>query len=200
MLKVGLTGGLATGKSFVGKALASLGCELVQADAIGREVMRPGGEAFDPILREFGRGILAPEGVIDRKRLAGIVFENPERLEALNRLVHPPVIRRQERIMAEIARRNPNAIVVWEAAVMIEAGTHGNMDRVLVVVCSEAQQVERAVARGGLTREQALARIRRQMPLEEKRKFAHYIIDTSGSEAETLRRVEEVYNLLKSAA
>lgn len=199
MLKVGLTGGLASGKSFVGQAFVGLGCYLIQADEIGREVMQPGGEAFEPIVREFGQGILAPDGSIDRKRLASIVFDSPERLAALNRLVHPPVIRRQDRMMEEIAARDPGAIVVAEAAVMIEAGAYKRLDKIVLAVCTEEQQVDRAMRRSGLSREEALARIRHQMPLEEKHSFADYVIDTSGTEEETLRQVREVYNLLRSA-
>ncbi len=198
MLTVGLTGGLATGKSFVGEALGRLGCRVVRADEIGREVMEKGGEAYGPVVREFGEGILDAEGAIDRKRLAALVFDNPERLAALNAIVHPAVLRRQEEIFAAIAAEDPDAIVIWEAAVMIEAGTHTRMDKVIVTVCREDQQLERAVARGGLSREEALARIRRQMPLEEKRRYADYVIDTSGSEGETLAQVERVYNLLQS--
>jgi dephospho-CoA kinase len=200
MLKVGLTGGLASGKSFVGNAFASLGCRLIKADEIGREVMQPGGEAFEPVVREFGPGILAPDGSIDRRRLASLVFDFPDRLAALNRLVHPPVIRRQDQQLNEIAARDPGAIVVVEAAVMIEAGTYRRLDKMVVAVCTEEQQVDRAMRRSGLTREEALARIRRQMPLEEKRRYADYVIDTSGTEEETLRQVQEVYNLLRSAA
>jgi dephospho-CoA kinase len=198
MLKVGLTGGLATGKSYAGQALASLGCHLINADDLGREVMQPGGEAFDAIVHEFGAGILTPEGSIDRKRLAAEVFGRPERLAALNRLVHPPVIRREDGLMEQIAAGDPGAIVVVEAAVMIEAGSYKRFDKLILVVCSEQQQVERAMRRGGLSREEALARIRRQMPLEEKRKFADYVIDTSGAPEETVRQSREVYNSLRS--
>jgi dephospho-CoA kinase len=200
MLKVGLTGGLASGKSFVGQAFAALGCHLIQADEIGREVMQPGGEAFEPVVREFGPAILGPDGSIDRKRLAALVFNVPERLAALNRLVHPPVVRRQDRMMEEIAARDPGAIVVVEAAVMIEAGTYKRLDKIVLAICTEEQQVERAMRRSGLSRQEALARIRSQMPLEEKRRFADYLIDTSGTEEETLRQVREVYNLLRSSA
>ena len=199
MLRVGLTGGLASGKSFVGKALAEQGCYLIKADEIGHQVLSPGGEAFALIVREFGPAFLAPDGSLDRKRLATEVFNRPERLAALNRLVHPPVIRRQDRMMEEIGARDPGAIVIVEAAVMIEAGTFRRLDKLIVVVCGEEQQVARALARG-LTREEALARIRRQMPLEEKRTFADYVIDTSGDEPGTLRQVKEIYRLLRSLA
>jgi len=199
MLRVGLTGGLASGKSFVGKALAEQGCYLIKADEIGHQVLSPGGEAFALVVREFGPAFLAPDGSLDRKRLATEVFNRPERLAALNRLVHPPVIRRQDRMMEEIGARDPGAIVIVEAAVMIEAGTFRRLDKLIVVVCGEEQQVARALGRG-LTREEALARIRRQMPLEEKCKFADYVIDTSGDEPGTSRQVREVYSLLRSLA
>jgi dephospho-CoA kinase len=197
VLKVGLTGGLASGKTFVGQALEELGCRVLQADEIGRQVMEPGGEAFAEILKEFGPEILAPDGSIDRKRLAGIVFEDPERLAALNRLVHPWVIRRENDWLERLAEEDPRAIAVVEAAVMIEAGTHKRFDRLIVAACSQEQQIERAVQRGGMTREEALARIRRQIPLEEKIKLADFVIDTGGTREQTLQQVREVYEALR---
>lgn len=198
MLKVGLTGGLATGKSFVGRALADLGCHLINADDLGREVMQPGAEAFDSIVAEFGAGILAPDGSLDRKRLAAEVFSRPERLAALNRLVHPPVIRRENEWMEQIVARDPGGIAVVEAAVMIEASSHLRFDKLILAVCGEEQQVERAMLRDGVSREEALSRIWRQMPLEEKRKFADYVIDTSGAPEDTLRQTREVHHSLRS--
>lgn len=198
MLKVGLTGGLATGKSFVGAALADLGCYLIKADELGHQVLLPGGEAYDGVIREFGARILNPDGTIDRKRLAAEVFDNPERLAALNRLVHPPVIRREEKFVAQVAAREPGAIAVVEAAILIETGSYKRFDAIILAVCGEEQQVERAVLRDGSDPEVVRARIRRQMPLDEKRKYATYIIDTSGSKEDTLRQTRAVYNLLRS--
>ncbi|HSB13391.1 MAG TPA: dephospho-CoA kinase [Bryobacteraceae bacterium] len=198
MLKVGLTGGLATGKSFVGAALADMGCHLIKADELGHQVLLPGGEAYDGVVREFGAGILNPDGTIDRKRLASEVFGNPERLAALTRLVHPPVIRREEEFIAKIAAREPDAIAVVEAAILIETGSYKRFDTIILAVCGEQQQVERAVLRDGADPDEIRARIRRQMPLEEKRKYATYIIDTSGSKEDTLRQTRAVYNLLRS--
>ncbi len=198
MLKVGLTGGLATGKTFVGEALRDLGCYLLQADRIGHEVLLPGGEAYEGVLREFGPAVLQPDGTVDRRRLAALVFGDPGRLDVLTRLVHPPVLRRIEAEERRIAAQDPRAIVVVEAAVLIEAGVHRRFDKLIVAVCSEEQQVARAVARGDGTREEVLARLRRQMPLEEKRKLADYVIDTSGSKEETLRQVRAVYDQLRS--
>ena len=198
MLKVGLTGGLATGKSFVGETLRDLGCHLLKADEIGHEVLARGGEAYDAVVREFGDGILDPSGAIDRKRLAAEVFEKPERLAALNRIVHPLVIRREEEWMAEIAGRDPRAIAVVEAAILIETGSHKRFGKIILAVCDEQQQVERAMRREGAAREEVLARIRHQMPLEEKRRYADFVIDTSGGKDDTRRQVGEVYNQLQS--
>ncbi len=198
MLKAGLTGGLATGKSFVGEALASMGCYLIKADELGHQVLLKGGEAYEGVVREFGAGILGDDGEIDRQRLAALVFDDPARLEVLNGLVHPPVIQREELWITGIAARDPAAIVVVEAAILIETGSYKRFDRLIIVVCNEEQQLQRAMERGGASREKVLARIRRQMPLEEKRKFAHYVIDTSGSKEATIRQTTEVYNLLRS--
>jgi dephospho-CoA kinase len=197
MLKVGLTGGLACGKTFVGQALADLGCHLIQADELGHEILLPGGEAYADVVREFGPGILNEDGTIDRKRLAAEVFAKPERLEALNRLVHPHVFRRERELMDRFAKSDPRGIVVVEAAILIETGTFKNYDRLILVECEEQQQVARALKRDHNGRADVLARIRRQMPLDEKRKFAHYVIDTSGNKEDTLRRVREVYDALR---
>jgi dephospho-CoA kinase len=196
MLKVGLTGGLASGKSFVGHALAELSCHLIEADRLGHEVILPGGEAYDDVVREFGTGILDHDGTINRKRLAGEVFGKPDRLAVLNSLVHPPVFRREQALMDEYERVDPRGITVVEAAILIETGSFKRFDRLIVVVCDEAIQLERACDRGA-EREEVLARIQRQMPVAEKKKFADYVIDTSGSKEETLRQTQVVYDALR---
>jgi len=198
MLKVGLTGGLASGKSFVGGALEDLGCKLIQADALGHEVLLPDGAAYESVVLAFGRGILAADGEIDRKRLALEVFANPERLRLLNSLVHPKVRERTDALMEEYFLADPDAIVVVEAAIHIETGGYKRFDRLIVVVCTVEQQIERAMHRDGSTRAQAMARLASQLPLEEKRKYADYVIDTSGSKEETLRQTDEVYQSLRS--
>jgi dephospho-CoA kinase len=198
MLRVGLTGGLASGKSSVGRALADLGCLVIQADELGRQVEEPGGEAYEGIVREFGGEILTPEGAIDRRRLAALVFHDPERLKSLNALVHPPVKVRERRLQEEFALRQPRGIAVTEAAILIETGSYRDYDKLIVAVCRPEQQIERAMARDGLTREEVLDRVRRQMPLEEKRKHADYVIDTSGSKQDTLTQTRAVYNSLRS--
>jgi len=198
VLRVGLTGGFASGKSFVGQALADLGCFVIKADALGHQAIEPGGEAYAAVVEEFGTGILDAAGRIDRRRLGREVFENPERLAKLNSLVHPVVIRREEQLMAEFAAREPKGIAVVEAAILIETGSRARFDRIVLAVCTPEQQIERAMRRDGLTREEVLARMARQMPLEEKRKYADYVVDTSGSKDATLRQVRQVYESLRS--
>jgi dephospho-CoA kinase len=198
MLKVGLTGGLASGKSFVGAALEDLGCKLIEADLLGHEVLLPDGAAYASVVREFGRGILNPDGTIDRKRLALDVFADKERLRLLNSLVHPEVYKRTDELMAEYFAADPDAIVVVEAAIHIETGGYKRFDKLIVVVCEAEQQIERAMKRDGSTRAQAMARLASQMPLAEKRKYADYVIDTSGAKEETLRQTRDVYDSLRS--
>ncbi|HTC91719.1 MAG TPA: dephospho-CoA kinase [Bryobacteraceae bacterium] len=198
MLRVGLTGGLACGKSFVGHTLADLGCYLIEADKLGHAVMEPGGEAYDAIVQEFGRGILDEQGRIMRRKLSGIVFHDPERLEKLSSLVHPPVQNREESRMAEIAQTDPRAIVVVEAAILVETGRYKSFDRLIVVTCTPEHQMERALERGSYNKEEVLARFSRQLPLEEKLRVADYVIDTSGTKEATLEQVRKVYDSLRS--
>lgn len=197
MLRIGLTGGLACGKSFVGEALASYGCYLIRADELGHEALAPGGTAFGAAVAEFGRDILDGAGEIDRRRLAVRVFGDAEALARLNRLVHPAVQRREEQLMAEFAAREPHGIAVVEAAILIENGRYKNFDRLILVTCSEEQQVARAIHRGGLDEAEVRARLSRQMPLAQKRKFADFVIDTSGAKQETLGQTRAVYETLR---
>jgi len=200
MLKVGLTGGLACGKSFVGDRLVELGCHLIQADELGHQALAPGGEAYDAVIREFGFDILNGGGQIDRNLLATRVFNSPERLARLNALVHPPVVRREEALAAEYAAREPRGIFVVEAAILIETGSYKRFDRIILVTCREDQQVERAMRREGSTEADVRARILRQMPIGEKRKFAHFVIDTSGEKEDTVRQTRAVHEALRRIA
>ena len=197
MLRVGLTGGLACGKSFVGEALASFGCLLIQADELGHEVLAPGGEAYDEVLREFGAEILTPSGEIDRRLLASRVFGAPDRLARLNAIVHPPVLAREEALIQEFAAKEPDGIAVVEAAILIETGSYHRFDRIILVTCSEEQQVTRAMRREGALLEDVRARLGRQMPLDEKRKYADFVIDSSGEKEDTIRQTRAVYDALR---
>ncbi len=180
--------------------MSGFGCYLIQADELGRAVLMPDGEAYDAVVREFGPGILRADGTIDRRLLAAEVFGTPARLEVLNAIVHPAVFLREDSLIREAAGRDPGGIVVVEAAILIETGSYRKFDRLMVVISSEEQQVERAMRRDGLTRDEVLARLKRQMPAVEKLKFADYVIDTSGSENETVRQAREVYDSLRRLA
>ena len=197
MLKVGLTGGLASGKSFVGRSLADLGCFLIEADALGRQVIEQGGETYEAVVAAFGQEILDPDGQVNRRRLAKIVFADAAQLAKLNALVHPHVRARERALAAEFAREHPDGIAITEAAKLVETGTYKDYDRLIVAVCRPEQQIERSMERDGVSREEVLNRLRRQMPLEEKVKHADFIIDTSGSKENTLQQVRTVYESLR---
>lgn len=203
MLRVGLTGGLASGKSFVGDTLVELGCALLKADEVGHRLLEPDGAAYPPVVAAFGGEILAADGRIDRAQLAARVFGHPERLNLLNEIIHPFVFEEEERFFERLAREEGLAhergggagngrIGVVEAAILIETGNYRNFEKILVAWCPRETQIARAVHRG-LTREQALARLEHQMPLDEKLVFADAVIDTSGTKEETRTSVEAVH-------
>lgn len=196
MLKVGLTGGIASGKSYVVSVLRELGCEVVDADLVAHQAMEPGRPAYDDVVAHFGREILGPDGGIDRTRLGAIVFADPKEREKLNSIVHPRVYEAQMNWMIEVYQRNPRAIAVIDAALMIETGSYRRFDKIVVVHCAPEIQLERLMHRNQMTREEALARISAQMPAAEKLKYADFNIDTSGSFEDTRRQVEALYQAL----
>jgi len=198
MLKVGLTGGLASGKSLVAGALAELGCHLLHADAVGHEVLLPGGEAYGPVVAAFGAGILGKDGTIDRRALASHVFSDPALLAKLNSIIHPAVFRREEEFFHGIASADPRGIAVVEAAILVETGSYRKFDRLVVTICNRETQVERAMKRDGLTRTEVEARLDRQLPAEELRRVADFVMDTSGSKENTMAQVHELYRALRS--
>ena len=200
ILKVGLTGGLATGKTHVARRLAELGCHVLSADELGHAVLLPGGEAYNDVVGEFGAGILAPDGRIDRRQLAAEVFGRPERLEKLNSLVHPHVFQREEAWFSDLEAADPGSVAVVEAAILIETGSYKRFDRLIVTVCSPELQVQRHMERSGETEAETRARLARQMPLETKRRYADYVIDTSGSREDTDRQVRDVLRKLRQEA
>jgi dephospho-CoA kinase len=167
-------------------------------DELGHQVELPGGEAYDGIVQEFGPQFVNQDGTINRRKLGAEVFEKPERLEKLNGLVHPPVRAKAAALETAFLAQSPNGIAVTEAAILIESGSFRDFDRLILVVCGQEQQVERAMARDGLSREEVLSRLERQMPLEQKMKYANYIIDTSGAKEHTREQTRTVYERLRS--
>lgn len=203
MLKVGLTGGVACGKSTVAKMFADLGTQVADADSIAHELYRPGQEVYQELVKRFGQEIVKPDGEIDRAKLATAAFDGG-RVEELNKIVHPAVIRQQDRWMRELAARDPHAVAVVEAALIFEAGVKDRFDKIMVVTCMPAQKVTRFAERTGRNETDARAEVDRrtkaQIPDEEKARRADFVIDNSGSVEETRHQVQRIYAELKALA
>jgi dephospho-CoA kinase len=191
MLRVGLTGGIACGKSTVAAIMRELGCHVLEADPLAHRMFEKGGPAYEDVVRAFGAEIVARDGAVDRKKLGAIVFASPAKLSKLNQIVHPHVILELERQYVELRRREPDGIAVVEAALLAEADYAYAFDRFVVAWCRREQQLERLLARG-FTAEQAEQRIRSQMPIEEKRRLATDEVDCSGTVEFTRRQVEDM--------
>ena len=204
LLKVGLTGGIASGKSVVSEMFAALGVHVAQADAISHRLMQPGEAVYYEVVARFGRGILNPDGTVDRPKLAEVVFSDPPRVEALNRIVHPAVLEEQDRWMEDVGRRDSSAITMVEAALILEAGAANRFDCLVVVTCQPEQRVERWARRTRTDLETARAEVTRRMaaqwPDEEKIKAADYVINNSGSLDETQEQVKVIYESLRARA
>ena len=199
MLRVGLTGGIACGKSTVAARMRELGCHVLDADKLAHQLIEPGQSAYEEVVREFGPAILLSDKRVDRARLAEIVFADRAKLAKLNAIIHPRVIAEQERELAALESDEPGAVAVVEAALLIEAGYHKRLDRLVVVWCRPEQQLERLLARG-LTRTEADQRIAAQLPLDRKRVLADDLIDCSGTLDRTRVQVEELVGRLKKLA
>ncbi len=192
---LGVTGGIASGKSTVSEALGRLGAAVVSADDLAREVVRPGSPVLERLKERFGREILLPEGALDRRALAGIVFADPRARADLNAIVHPAVAALALRRLTEAASSGA-PLVVYEAPLLFEAGAQERVDAVLVVTVDEPVQIKRLMARDGFTEEEARSRIAAQIPQAEKAARADYVIDNSGSPEGTLERVRELFREL----
>jgi len=218
MLKVGLTGGIASGKSVVGEMLVALGAHLVQADRIAHQLMLPGQPVYNEVVRHFGGAILDPDLSVNRAKLAEAAFGSatsvaegkaepstlPSRIEELNRIVHPVVIRSQEEWMEEMGRQDPHAVAIVEAALIIEAGAAKRFDRLIVVTCTDEERIARYAARQKLdldaARKEVERRMAAQLPEAEKIKAADYVIDNSGPLDQTREQVHHVWEKLREEA
>ena len=197
MKRLGITGGIASGKSAVAAMLRELGFRVIDADALGHQVIEPGTRAYDEIVREFGAGVVGVDGRIDRGKLGALVFADRAKLERLNAIVHPRVEEEMVRLFAEWEKSGIKDAAFVEAALLVEAGYQKNLDGLVVAWCKPEQQIERLLARG-LSEVEARRRIAAQMPAEEKLKFATEKIDCSGTMAETRRQVEALAKKLRS--
>jgi dephospho-CoA kinase len=207
LLKVGLTGGIASGKSVVGEMFVSLGAHLRQADLLAHELMSPGEPVYDEVVHHFGCEILNADGTVNRARLAEIAFgsvDSNSRIGELNRIVHPAVIRKQEEWMDAIGTQDPHAVAIVEAALIVEAGARNRFDRLVVVTCAPEQRVTRFATRHKMDFESATREVERrmaaQLPDEAKTKIADYIIDNSGSLELTRDQVRNVWEKLRAEA
>ena len=200
MLQVGLTGGLACGKSHAAQVFAELGAFIIDADKVAHAVMAPGLPAYRDVVARFGPEVLHPDGAINRKRLGDIVFADPAALRDLNAIVHPRVFDEQARLVVEYVQHSLHGIVLFDAPLLIETGAHRRVGRVVVVFCDPALQLVRLMNRDHLGREAALTRIRSQMPIEDKLAQADYRIDTSGTFKETRTQIEQIYKDLQRMA
>ena len=195
-LLVGLTGSIATGKSTVSAMFRALGCVVLDADVLARDVVAPGEPALAQIVHEFGRDVLQPDGTLDRKKLGAVVFGDPARRKRLEQITHPAIRERFLRHLAELEARGFDGIVLWDAPVMIETGGHRAMEKLVVVATAEATQQARLQARDGIDAADAARKIGSQMPVAEKAKLADYVIDNTGDRATTEARVREVHAAL----
>ncbi|MBS3946855.1 MAG: dephospho-CoA kinase [Dethiobacter sp.] len=195
MLILGLTGGMATGKSTVARMFVELGAIHIDADSLSREVVAPGEPAWWAIVDRFGSVVLREDGQLDRKALAALVFSDPQKLAALNKITHPPIITLIRQRLAE-ARASGAGLVVLEAPLLYEAGLDSEVDRVVVVAAAEATQLERLVSRDRLLESEARQRMAAQMPLSEKIRLAHYCLDNNGSLEDTRRQVQQLSLIL----
>jgi dephospho-CoA kinase len=200
MLIVGLTGGVASGKTAISQILKEEGAYLIDADQIARELVQPHTATWNELIKVFGKEILQEDGSIHRKRLAAKVFSDPEQRNLLNQILHPRIKMEMNKGVKEIGQKDPDAIVVIDAALLIELGDHREMDKVIVVTSTEKQQIERLKKRDGVDQEEAQRVLSSQMPLEGKMKVADFVIQNEGSFEETRRRVKEVLQELKRIA
>lgn len=194
MLTIGLTGGIASGKTLVARIFRDLGAHLIDADRIVHELLEPGQPAWSEVLDHFGRNLRLPNANLDRRKLGEIVFRDSQEREWLNRCLHPRVFDVYNIRLRHIREREQDAIVVFDAALLIETGYYKKMDKLVVVYVDEEQQLNRLMERDGYSRTEAAARIRSQMPLSEKKAYADYVIDNRSSREETEHQVRNIFS------
>ena len=200
MLKVGLTGSIAVGKTFVCECLRELGCHVLDADRTSRDVVAKGTDGLAEIVRNFGDEILQPDSELDRKKMGAIVFADKKKRQLLNSIIHPRVFEAQDKWLQETEKQDPDGIAVIDAALMIESGGYKRFDKLIVVWCEPKIQLQRLMSRDGFDENTAKMRIAAQMPQDEKKSFANHLIDTSQGFDDTRRQVERLVTELKKAA
>jgi dephospho-CoA kinase len=196
MILVGLTGGIASGKTIVAGMFKSLGTCIIDADQISRDVILPCSEAYKKLINTFGREILKDDQSIDRKKLGDMVFGDPEKQAKLNECTHSEIFKEIDQRIEEIRKKNPDAVIIVDAALLIETAAYKKFDKLIVVYADEETQLKRLMERDGFTEEEALKRIRSQMPLKEKIKYADFVIYNQKELKDTQKQVERIYKIL----
>lgn len=199
MLKIGLTGSIAVGKSYVCDVFRELGSHVLDADKTAREVVEPGTDGLRQVVAQFGESVLNADGQLDRKKLGVIVFADEEKRQLLNSIIHPLVISAQDAWITALERTDPTGIAIIDAALMIESGGYKRFDKLIVVWCEPAIQLNRLMLRDNLSETDAKKRIDAQMPQDEKKRFADFLIDTSGGLDDTRRQTTELFQQLNSS-
>ena len=198
MLVVGLTGGIASGKTVVSRMLKDLGALIIDADEVSREVVAPQTRCWEKLVSSFGKEILQEDLTLDRKKLADRVFNNPKELLTLNSLIHPEIKERIDDRLIAIKNKNPEAIVIIDAALIIETGMYEKYDKLIVVCADEKTQIERILHRDKLSQDEAEKRIHSQLPLRDKLKIADFVIENEGTLSKTKEQVEKVFNTISA--
>jgi dephospho-CoA kinase len=196
----GLTGGIATGKSTVTALFASFGAAVIDADRIARDVVVRGRPAWQKIVEHFGTGVLRPDGELDRERLGGVIFSDKGQKDVLNRIVHPEVFREMDRRIRELGEESRAEVVICDVPLLIETGMHRGFDEVILVYVPEPLQIRRLMDRDGISRDEAVRKVRAQMPIEEKKAYATIVIDNSASREETAGAALRAYQYLQERA
>ena len=199
MILVGLTGGVATGKTTVARVLKQCGAVIIDADELAREAVKPGKPAWREIIHRFGKGILNRDGSINRQALGATVFHDKSQLRLLERIIHPRVAREQARLTKQASKKDPKAVVIYDVPLLFEAGIDKRVDKIIVVTADRQTQIARLKTRNGLTRAEALRRIESQMPLAMKRRLADYVVDGNLSRKCLYQRASMIFDQLQSS-
>ncbi len=199
MLIVGLTGGIASGKTTIARMLKKMGARVIDADVISREVVAPHTHCWKRIVKQFGEAILSKDRTIDRKKLASQIFSDPEKRLILNRILHPCIKKRIKEMIAHIGKAEPDALIIIDAALLVETGMYRDYDKLVVVAADEDVQVARLVRRNRLSLKEARSRLRAQFPLESKKKVADYVINNQDSLEHTRSQTRALVQQLCSA-
>jgi dephospho-CoA kinase len=198
MILVGLTGGVATGKTTVARVLKQCGAVIIDADELAREAVKPGKPAWREIIHRFGKGILNRDQTINRQALGAMVFHDRSQLRLLERIIHPRVAREQARLTKQAAKKDPKAVVIYDVPLLFEAGIDKRVDKIIVVTADRQTQIARLKTRNGLTQAEALRRIKSQMPLPMKRRLADYVVDGNLSRKRLCQRASTIFDQLQS--